>query len=513
MKIVRLTENNVADAYFDNVFNDEINLPPFSEVALASCAININPHDVIVSDANAEIFEDSVGSFILTHGTYNLENYETLLFDIESKMNDRTGNLLYDDNPMPSCGRQWSCSTDSKKTGLGDGAKVVIGYRCANYDGAAAEAYAANQVTVSVPVSPQTKLDATVKRNAGTPGDADATLSSKEPLTWGAGRFYINLNTLADPGNTNEGIFIGLTTTDHAKDGTDPTIEECVIGIHASRPGEAYSLNQGGVYYDDDNSGDGAENLVEVNDYIGFERRNGAITPVQYTAGTSERLVLAATVASGLETVVEYFQEDYDSDPLYPVIIMLGSATEAIADRVQFSPNAMSLHINNTYTPETASTLGVVGLQNNGQDGDHYIQFDYNNNNSSISRYLGFATDRIPVQGNKVFKVASAFYQASNVYANAFAGKGFYVELMTGTCEGYDGETGQRKNILAVIPESDSDDKLLFQPSFPIFLEMNNSHPLVLRNIRARVLQVDGTQLSVTGFNSLTLLFKPGKSQ
>ena len=84
---------------------------------------------------------------------------------------------------------------------------------------------------------------------------------------------------------------------------------------------------------------------------------------------------------------------------------------------------------------------------------------------------------------------------------------------MTGTCEGYDGETGQRKNILAVIPESDSDDKLLFQPAFPIFLEMNNSHPLILRNIRARLLQTDGSNLQVKGFNSMTLLYKSGKSK
>ena len=104
-------------------------------------------------------------------------------------------------------------------------------------------------------------------------------------------------------------------------------------------------------------------------------------------------------------------------------------------------------------------------------------------------------------------------WTADSIFGSGVLGQGFYVELMTGTCEGYDGSTGQRKNILAVMPESDSDDKLLFQPSFPVFLEMNNSHPLVLRNIRARVLQTDGTSLGVTGMNSMTLLFKPGKSE
>ena len=103
-------------------------------------------------------------------------------------------------------------------------------------------------------------------------------------------------------------------------------------------------------------------------------------------------------------------------------------------------------------------------------------------------------------------------WTAKNVFGAGLLGQGFYVELMTGTCEGYDGLTGQRKNILAVIPESDSDDKLLFQPATPVFLEMNNSNPLVLRNIRARILQTDGSALGVTGINSMTLLLKPGKS-
>jgi len=40
MKIVRLTENNGRTAFFDNIFNDEIELPPFSEVAMASMSIN-----------------------------------------------------------------------------------------------------------------------------------------------------------------------------------------------------------------------------------------------------------------------------------------------------------------------------------------------------------------------------------------------------------------------------------------------------------------------------------------
>ena len=48
MKIVRLTESEEGVAFFDNIFNDEINLPPFSEVALASVSINTDPASIEV---------------------------------------------------------------------------------------------------------------------------------------------------------------------------------------------------------------------------------------------------------------------------------------------------------------------------------------------------------------------------------------------------------------------------------------------------------------------------------
>ena len=55
MKIVRLTENNAQTAFFDNKFNDEIELPPFSEVALSSVSINTNPNLLEINFQSNEI--------------------------------------------------------------------------------------------------------------------------------------------------------------------------------------------------------------------------------------------------------------------------------------------------------------------------------------------------------------------------------------------------------------------------------------------------------------------------
>ena len=514
MKIVRLTENNGKDAYFDNTFNDEINLEPFSEVALASVAVNVNPTTVEVNGTNDNIYISTIGPIILSDGIYDTANYEALFYDMESSINDAQGNGLADlaENSVPNneIGRQWIVSNNIKKTGFTDEGKVSIGYRCANYDGPAAEAYLANQISIT-----GTGLDATVQRDGGTAGDFDATLASKEPFTWGCGRFYVNLKTLASVGNTDEGVFIGLSFTDHAKAKTTPTIEECAFGIRASKPGEVYILNQEDVVYADDDGGD-AGHTVAVSDYIGFERIEGQIYAVQYPAGGSpnDRFLLTAADDAGADTALDWSYSDNRATPLFPVIIMLGSNTEAIVDRVQLSPDAFSLFQNDTYTPETGSTKGSVGMQNDGQDSAIHLSLQNGRDTSTLTTYLGFKNERNPTVGNTTFKNASGAFTAKfAAFTSSLKGQGFYIELMTGTCEGYDGETGQRKNILAVIPESDSDDKLLFQPAFPIFLEMNNSHPLILRNIRARLLQTDGSNLQVKGFNSMTLLYKSGKSK
>ena len=526
MKIVRLTENNGKDAYFDNTFNDEINLEPFSEVAVASLSINVDPGSIVISSANNKIYENStVGTVTLTPETYNLDTYDDLLYDIEASFNENTGKSILNDAesglPNSQVGRQWSCSTDASATGLGKEGKVSIGYRCANYEGAAEEAFLSNQVVEGGGGNP---IDNEYKRDGGVPGEQDAYLVSKEPLTWGCGRFYVKLDTLTDPGDTTGGVFIGLTATDHASAESTPTIAECVFGIRASMPGEPYVLNQEDVVYDDNDATESALHLVVEGDIIGFERfaHGDAVTEiraVQYTedgvtAGDRDRFPLTSDGTTPENSTVTYNQKDYSERPLYPVVIMLGADTQAVITKVQLSPDAMKIEEDKRYNT-IISTNGTYGMQNAGvQHIGGYLEFQPDRmGTATLYTYLGYASARVPAIGTSDMPANAFSWDAGTIFASSLKGQGFYVELMTGTCEGYDGETGQRKNILAVIPESDSDFKLLYQPGFPIFLEMNNSHPLVLRNIRARVLQVDGSPLPVEGFNSLTLLYKSGKSK
>ena len=509
MKIVRLTENKGATAYFDNIFNDEIELPPFSEVALSSVSINVDPKTIQVPYPSTLSWKRDVDSEIETSlrpTTYNQTTHPDLLFDIEGNLNYWQTGSEGDD-----AGRQWAVSDDTKVTEFGTDGKVSIGYQTANYEGGAKEAYEHTNVTET-----GVGLAAIYKKTGG----GDSVLLSTEPLGWGNSRFYANMKTITDSGGAvaGQGIYMGLSTIDHIAARSLPEIDDdtTLMAIHIPHSGIQAKLYGGTLAFDDDDDNGTA---IAAGQLYGFETAKrllavNTVNAVRYLAdGTKEYLG-----TDDVELFNSYPQLEYGElgsldpkKPLYPFIIFIGSSTNSEADEIQLSPDPYSIIATKKYTVIT-KTNGTRGLQNNASK--PILNFDFDNS-KSIGKFLGFTNTQMKLMTTDVTaKDATKFaWTADELFNQGIKGQGFYVELMTGTCEGYDGQTGQRKNILAVIPESDSDDKILFQPAFPTFLEMNNSHPLILRNIRARLLQTDGSSIEVDGMNSMTLLFKSGKSQ
>ena len=82
----------------------------------------------------------------------------------------------------------------------------------------------------------------------------------------------------------------------------------------------------------------------------------------------------------------------------------------------------------------------------------------------------------------------------------------FVVQLLSLKLDSYDGLTGQRENILAVIPQSDNDNRLLYTPPYPVFLDIDNNQPLSIRNIRARVLRGDLSEVNSEGLCVMTVI-------
>ena len=508
MKIVRLTEDNGRTAYFDNTFNDEIELPPFSEVALSSVSVNTDPLAIDIPTGSKLSWKiGTETTTLLRPAEYSSLNYEDLFFDIKGNMN-----LWQATDGNKGAGRQWAVNDKPNLTGFGTAGKVSIGFQTANYEGGAKEAYEHTNLTET-----GTGLDATYSRTAA----GESVLLSTEPIGWGRSRFYVNMKTVTNSGGAeaDQGVFIGLSSVDHVTEKTLPAAddESTIMGIHIRRAATK-ALVSGGQYGEDAAADTGSN--IATGSIFGFENypSTGDGQPNYYGVhiladGTEEVLTTAEGELGDTWNQLDYGERGTfePNTPLYPFVLFYGPSANTVVDKIQLSPDPYSIISNKKY-PVITKTNGTRGLQNGGEK--PVVNFDFKNS-KPIGRFLGFSESKMKSMTANVTVTDATKYAwtADELFGEGVAGQGFYVELMTGTCEGYDGLTGQRKNILAVIPESDSDSKILFQPSFPTFLEMNNSHPLVLRNVRARLLQTDGSSVEVTGLNSMTLLYKPGSSK
>jgi hypothetical protein len=124
---------------------------------------------------------------------------------------------------------------------------------------------------------------------------------------------------------------------------------------------------------------------------------------------------------------------------------------------------------------------------------------------------LGYNNQRIPVSG---FRIAyETDYIATSEFPIPQEADAFLVLLDSLQLQSYDSFSktqepsgGQRRNILTVIPSSNVTGSLVYEPSYPTFIDLDNANPLLVRNIRARIVRNDYSPVAVEGLSSLVLL-------
>lgn len=86
----------------------------------------------------------------------------------------------------------------------------------------------------------------------------------------------------------------------------------------------------------------------------------------------------------------------------------------------------------------------------------------------------------------------------------------FLLEMLNLPVDSYDFIESKKKrvNLLSVIPFDDDDGKCIYDPSHLIFLDVNNSKELRLRDIRCRLVRSDYTPVALTGLSTLVLYIK-----
>ncbi len=534
MKLIRLTSTE-NKAMFDNTFNDPISLPANAQVALANVALASEPRSVAIDADNGVVTwttqsSDEVityeNTLTMDAGVYNAGSQQTFMDNLEGDLNDNqeTGNWNLD---TPShalmMNTQWAVVENTGNPNVPgqntkkavDDKKIVIGYRkaCTSWlaqePDTTASPLTKDFVSLNTTVSTANTYNR-VERTAGS-GDELSYLAGHQPMSWGPGGFALRLHTLSDagaPAADVQGVFFGLTTTNHSisKPVTQPTRAECKFGIHCAYAdtSQTYTIYQSGTPTV-------SNRVIAAGDSVLIQRTEGeleAYVNADYTDLTGWDKIQDS---SDEDVSLEWTNRANASAPLYPVVIFYGDATDTKIEQLSYAPDPYKFFTWRSGKNQESDCLwDLTPLAPENREINFKMQLS-----SDVAEYLGFQSGglgdfKFPARPANLQLVSSTNFgwKAVRSWATVGISESFYVQLLSAGCEGYDGLTSGRKNILAVIPKSDDSNLLLYDVANPLFLEIGNAFPITLRNISARVLTEDGGELPTDGLSVMTLLFK-----
>jgi hypothetical protein len=487
MKLIRLTTTD-DEANFDTVFHDDLTLKKDGQVALQNVAIHTKSQDVEINASNNTIKyqNTSIGErqIQLTHAEYDDSNFESLFRDIEDRLNDDC-EYVFDSNTR-ILGVEWKAHIPQ------DNSKFHLLYkRGAQITGD--ENSTLNEIQLDTTSGTNLYLTADDEPPAR---DVDFTFGrfTKKFIARGCGLTQTHIYALNQSGTpatdyTENGMILGLTTTDlsnYSPDNFDLSL--ITYGIWATvdiTDNRQYHTIINGVdqgvsgiplNYVGDGSADNDDiqiiingDMVELNAYNPVTGVLSNIFTTPYVAGTK----------------------------LYPVEIFKGG-NQTIINPTAIFQNTQ--YIESPFDPLQSSLLGGPLPLPDPSPFDNFLEFA----SIGLANYLGFKNTRQPKTGFDF--VSEAKYVANYAFTPFERHDAFIVLLDNIPLDSYDSYIGGRKNILAVVPKSDENGEIIYEPSTPFFINIKNDMDMLLRNIRARIVRTDYSPLKTRGLTTMTIL-------
>ena len=474
MKLVRMTTTD-PEAEFNNYFNDELVLPVDGKIGMQNISIEKEPQEIDITGDNDliyyQIIDGEERSIQLDHTSYNDNTYPALLSDITDKLNNSNSWVAgTDDNRY--LGVEWKCVIEATK-------KVNIGF-----DSKSGAEYASDWTLNTVGTTAQ-YYNRTVGQPDTTTNQSFAGFT--EYLARGTGYIRSRIGNIDNSSSGDieiDGYIVGLTTTDLSGSPKTITDIEMTYAIHIPYATGAYRTIR-----------DGVASATAIN--VGFVGAGNVNNDVAECIINGDKVQLNVYQAgSGIPTQLTEF--DYFNDKLYPFLIFRGSSTRARASKagLRLTPSPYA-----TVSKAEEGELGTPPARQNNLYENIFLRFGA----ISLAEYLGYDKLRYPSVGG-FNKFDGYFWSADNNFEATDFADSFILELLDIPLDSYDGLKQQRKNILAVIPKSDADGSVIYEPSTPYFIDIRNTKALLLRNIRARILKSDYSRYKMRGQATLTIL-------
>lgn len=461
MRLIRLTtEEN--DGRFDCDFNEDLVIPPNSQIALHSFTTQFPSENIVINSLNNELLYTVNGTtntrIILPEGTYTNANVQEFFSQTQQKLNQ---SLAY---ARLQVGKQWRAGIFGGKTQF-----TVAQGKWTN----SGSSILKNVANVGVPGTQ------VYQRLGGTMASNDAFLYFNRPIVKGSG--FFNTKLLVDSTVATNGGFI-LTLTSNCPNASTTTIrpDTSEYGIRFNGVGLAYSDITNGVTTE-------STTLAQLGDTAQFTYALGNMT---------YNIVRADNTNIVLKTTPFNHTSDY-----FPVIVYNGDCKTSTAWYV--SDPFYSL--NGTFDDNLDLDLTAPGFPIEPQFGgtNNFFQFI----NTNLAKQFGYATSRIPENG--FLNGVHFLYTATTPFKLRDYSDTYIVELLNIQLNSMDALTKQHKNYLAIIPHvQELRELVVYVAPMLIFLDLNNKFPLSYRQIKARILRDDGNNVTTYGLSQMAILIK-----
>lgn len=492
MKILRLTTQS-QNAIFDTSINDELLITPEAKIALQSLTLEQDDEFIVIDDTN-DSFTYSVQNGQTTtinipHQVVSFQNFNAFFSQFTRLLNNSINyNFTTPYNALLAM--EWKVDTNTTK-------KVVIEHK----KGAVNEHVEMWKVGADVDRQGTDVWGLYVDKGAFSMEDYIYNMMSPKIVSQGNGflRCQVNKALFNAAGAPRNGFVIGLSKTNLGEITSAQFTQNMVdyglsLNLTADGVGD-YRIQQKGVFTDTGENlsyaGEGNDN----NDYVEIVKNGSQIQAVIYDGG-----------AGFTQTVVNIGAIESNVD-LYPFIVFHNFTDYVSVRKVRttISPFANQDDLAASQKVDQP-ILGVAGLgappmPTPGRTAQ-FINFD----SIGLAEFLGFQNQRNPQSGTRLER--NIQYIANEIFKPRFFVQSMIVEMLNLKLDSYDGlpTQEQRKSILAFVPQGNQDRITVYEPNNLNFIDLKNKEPLLLRNIKARIVQGDYSAVNLLGQASLVLL-------
>lgn len=470
MRLVRITtENN--NCFFESVFNSDLTIKPYSKVALMSFTTQLDNLNMVIDSQNNEISytvegEDNIKTLTLPNGVYTSSTVQDFWIEVTKLFNQSM------DNTENQINRQWFCGIENGRVTF----KLLMGTKVAPLNVVSSGLYVTKNLMTGGAGGGKMK-----RLNTLSPIGNDAYLYIKSPNNKGCSSLRATLFNDEISGVAS-GFVLGYTASNPIAGTTDINPANYLYGIRYVDLNQPYKFIVNGV-----------ETVTtytpEINDVYELLAYNGTLYFVLYRNNGATPPVIIHSVPYNHQT------------DLYPLCLFVGSDT--VIYNIQFTSDPYYNIVNSHNTLPIEANENITTIPNKPRPTQCFIQF----NNPDLASILGYNRSRYPSAG--FINIAEPDFIADKPFALRDYSESYVIELLNIKLNSMDSLSHGERSILYVIPQlSQIKEHVVFQAPQLIFLNINNTYDLNLREIKARVLKDDLTQFRCYGLSEIVMIIK-----